>query len=210
MRITQVIQLLDDENIKKVTKSNSIEEYRDQDENFYKLAFQNGHWEFIFVNCEKNSEGEEEVLKVFKDEASAGKYYYIFELSREYYQKYIYDFDEKNKDINVGEPNFSFENLKQSFTRLKIPPKFYCFQNEKTAHSISVLKKNNSEGDLSYIGRTGNIVFTTPIMENWLLYYTVYKFVYLLFLLDKKEKEMLAKSQITEKFTDSDYALFLS
>ncbi len=47
-------------------------------------------------------------------------------------------------------------------------------------------------------------------MENWLSYYSMYKFVYYLYLLDKKVDNLLKDSEIDCKFSDQDYNDFIS
>ncbi len=81
MNIVQVSKLLNNESIVTIYTKNSLEEYREQDDNFYKLEFSGNAWEFLFVSCEKNSKGIKETLKTFNDETSASMYYYLFELS---------------------------------------------------------------------------------------------------------------------------------
>lgn len=86
MNVIQVSRLLNDNNIPTISTDTSLEEKRDQGENFYKLRLNNNKWEFLFIS-EVND--EEKVLETFAIEANASKYYYLFQLER-YLTKKIY------------------------------------------------------------------------------------------------------------------------
>ncbi|MEK5521411.1 hypothetical protein [Heyndrickxia sp. FSL W8-0423] len=208
MNIEQVSNLLNEDGIVTINTKNSLEEFRNQDENYYKLEF-NGHlWEFMFVACEKNSDGNKKVLKVFSYEASASKYYYLFELSKHYFNKYIFPFESKNKDINIGEIDCEIGNLKEAFNRLNIDDNYFSFDGVKKEHSIFLNIINNKESNVKFIGENNKEIFETPVMDNWLTFYSMYKFVYYLYLLDKKSNLLQKEKGINCEFTDQDYNVF--
>ncbi|MFC4620533.1 hypothetical protein ACFO4N_17720 [Camelliibacillus cellulosilyticus] len=209
MDIKQAWKLLSYDSIPTRLSSYSLEEERNQDENYYLLRYNDALWEFCFVTCEKNSTGITEVLKTFKDEEASSKYFYLFLLSKAYFNRYIFPFEEHNKDINIGETNCSVENLKEAFKRLKIGSQYYSFNQVKKKHSIYLKYVGHGESSVQFIGENKKIIFETPIMENWLSYYAMYKFVYYLYLLDERVKTLQIKKKVDIKFTDEDYNVFM-
>ncbi len=209
MDIKLTAQLLDEENITSVITNTSIEEDRKQDENFHKLLNNNGTWEFYFVACERNSEGIPEKLKEFFDEDNACKYYYLFILSKYYFRKYIYSFEKNNRDINIGLPTFKLDNLKEALVRMKIGEQYYNINGKGKNHSIQLISVNDQESRVEFIGEQGLTVFSTEVMEDWLAYYAMFKYVYYLGLLDQK-REDLVKKNIDLNLTDQDYYEFMT
>src|SRR5690625_28757 len=104
MNIKQVARLLNDIGVETVATDTSLRPEIDYGVNYYKLILNNSNnkWEFLYVPHERRSFGGEEIRKIFDDEASASKYYYLIKLRSYYYYKYIQPFELKNKDINFG------------------------------------------------------------------------------------------------------------
>ncbi|MEI3615033.1 hypothetical protein [Pseudogracilibacillus sp. SO30301A] len=192
MNIEQVKKLLNEKQILTFSTKKSLEQVKDQGENFYKLRFKNEKWEFLFIQQERSDE-KETVLKRFDNESNACKYYFLFELNTYFFYQYVYKFELNNKDINIGEPNCTISDLKSAFTRLNIDEKYYSFNEAKKEHSIFLDMQNNKESRVKFIGDYKKEIFETPILENWLAYYAMYKFVYYLYLLDKECELLLNK-----------------
>lgn len=209
MDIELTAQLLKEENIISFFTNTSIEQDRKQDENYSKLLKNDEIWGFYFVTCERNSEGNSEKLNKFFDEADACKYYYLFSLSKYYFRKYIFSYEKNNRSLNIGLPSFELSNLKEALVRLKIRGLYYSFNGENKNHSIQLISVNDRESRVEFIGEQGLTVFSTEVLENWLAYYAMYKYVYYLHLLDQKNEELM-KRTINLNLTDQDYYVFMT
>lgn len=209
MNISQVAKLLNESGRKTIYKNNLIEELHEQSENYYKLEERDDKWIFLFVKCEKNSEGIEEIIKIFDNEEDASKYYYLVQLSSNYYNQYILPFEMNNKDINIGELECTISNLKQAFDRLGIKENYYSFTEVKNEHSILLNQFDNDTSQVKFIGDGCRVISETLKLDNWIAYYAMYKFVYYLFLLDKHCEILIKSKEIEMPFSDEEYSIFL-
>ncbi|SDN15060.1 hypothetical protein [Sediminibacillus halophilus] len=207
MDVRQVSRLLNELNIETVIGQNSLEEGREQGENYYKIELNNSFWELTLC---KELNDNQKVIKNFPTESSAAKYFYLFELNKYFFNKYIFPFELQNKDINIGEFNCSIEDLKKAFNRLNIKETYYSFTKMNKPHSVYLEGINNTESKINFIGENGKIVFETEALDNWLAYYAFFKFVYYLYLFDEHSKKLISKNEINANFEDEDYAVVLS
>src|SRR5690625_3935987 len=212
MNIKQVARLLNDIGVETVATDTSLGPDVDYGVNYYllKLNNQTGKWEFLFMQRERQNSGGENLIKSFEDEAEAIKYYYLFQLHSYFFKHYIQPFELNNKAINIGETNCKIEDLKAAFKRLKIDNTYYIFGREIKERSISLEQVNKNKSYVVFNGENYKQVFKTPIMDNWLAYYAMYKFVYYLYLLDLHSNRLLNNKEISKIFTDNDYDVVLS
>src|SRR5690625_1047168 len=138
MNIKQVTRLLNDIGVETVATDTSLGPDIDYGMNYYMLKLNNetGKWEFIYVPHERRIFGGEEIRKIFDDEGSASKNYYLHELSSYYFFKYIQPFKLKNKELNIGRPSLKLENLKEDRKRLNMDTSYYSFGGKINGHSI--------------------------------------------------------------------------
>ncbi|AAK79987.1 hypothetical protein BJV85_001849 [Clostridium acetobutylicum] len=209
MNINQVARLLNKVNIKTISGENFIEEYHEQGENYYKVEKKDREWFFSFVKGERKTEEEEEIKETFDNEQDASKYYYLIELSKRYHNKYIYKFQMNNEDINIGEYECSLNNLKGAFERIGVKDIYYNFNNFIKEHSICLEKIDNETSRVKFIGNYNKVIIQTLKLENWLAYYTMYRRVYALFLLDKHCELLIKAGEIDKTFTDEEYSIFI-
>ena len=208
MNISQVGRLLNEASRKTICKVNSLEEFHGQNENYYKLEKKDQVWIFSFVQCEKIDE-EENIRKILKNEKEASIFYYLYELSSGYRQQYIRSFEMNNKDIKIGRLECTILSIKQAFDRLGIKENYYNFKNVESEHSICLKKISDDKSQVKFIGKDNKIIFESLELENWNAYSAMYKWVYLLFLLDR-HCEILAKNkEIEVPFSDEEYNIFL-
>jgi len=207
MNIKQVARLLNDIGVETLVTDTSLGPDVDYGVNYYKLLFNNSNnkWEFLYVPHERRSSGGEEIIKTFDDEASASKYYYLIELRSYFRSYYVYPFQLSNKEINIGEFNFTFENLKEAFQRLNINREYYNFDGKVKEHSMFLETINNEESKLYFIGKNEKVVNASLTQENWLIYSAMYRSVYYLYLLDQHYADLLKNKEIGHIFTDEDY-----
>lgn len=207
MDIKQVSRLLNDINISTINTDISIEEEREQGENYYKIGKNKSKWEFLFIREVNN---DFKILEKFDSESEASKYFYLHQLNNHFFQNYIQPFELGNKDINIGEPTCKIEDLKEAFTRLKIGDSYFTFNGSIKPHSIYLETINKNESKVKFIGNNGKVYIESPSMENWLAYYNTYKKVYNLYLLDKHLQRLLNNNEITKEFSSNDYKVVLS
>jgi len=207
MNIKQVARLLNDIGVETVATDTSLGPDVDYGVNYYKLLFNNSNnkWEFLYVPHERRSFGGEEIIKTFDDEASASKYYYLIELRSYFRNYYVYPFLLSNKEINIGEFNFTFENLKEAFQRLNINREYYSFDGKVKEHSMFLDRVNNEESKVYFMGKSGKGILVTLVLENWQAYSNMYRSVYYLYLLDQHYADLLKNKEIGHIFTDEDY-----
>src|SRR5690625_3583193 len=127
MNIKQVARLLNDIGVETVATDTSLGPDVDYGVNYYMLKLNNetGKWEFLFMQRERQNSGGKNLIKSFDDEAEAIKYYYLFQLNPYFFNECVQPFELKNKDINIGWPNFNLENLREALKRLDIDPSYY-------------------------------------------------------------------------------------
>jgi len=207
MNIKQVARLLNDIGVETVATDTSLGPDVDYGVNYYKLMLNknNNKWEFLYVPHEKRSTGGEELRKIFDDEASASKYYYLIQLESYFFYKYIQPFELKNKDINFGMPDSTLKELKEAFRRLNMDPSYYSLDGKVKEHSMLLEKVNKEESKLYFIGQNKKVVNASLAQENWLIYSAMYQRVYYLYLLDQHYAELLRNKEIGHIFTDEDY-----
>ncbi|URZ02574.1 hypothetical protein [Clostridium felsineum] len=209
MNINQVARLLNEANIKTISGKDFIEEYHEQSENYYKLEKRDRVWIFSFAKGERKTEEETEIKSTFYNEQDACKYYYLIELSKMYNDQYIYKFKMNNEDINIGEYECSLNNLKEAFERIGVKKIYYDFNNFIKEHSICLEKIDNETSRVKFIGNYNKVIIQTLQLENWLAYYTMYRRVYALFLLDKHCELLIKAGEIDKPFTDEEYSIFI-
>ena len=180
--------------------------------NYYKLRLNKSKnkWEFLYVPHERRSSGGEEVEKSYADESSASKYYYLMELRSYFRNYYVYPFQLSNKEVNIGEFNFTFENLKEALRILNINKKYYSFDGKVKECSMFLETINNEESKVYFFGRKGKEVNASLILENWLAYSYMYRSVYYLYLLDQHYADLIKNKEIGHIFTDEDYKTVLT
>jgi len=212
MNIKQVARLLNDVGVKTLATDDFLKPDVDYGVNYYQLMINkdNNKWEFLYVPREKRSSGGEEIIKTFDDEASASKYYYLTELHSYYRNYYVYPFQLGNKEINIGESNFTLKNLNEAFWRLNISKKYYSFDEKIKEYSMFLEKINKDESKVHFLGRGGKKVNSSLVLENWLAYYSMYRLVYTLYLFDKHYADLIKNKEIAHIFTDEDYKTLLT
>ena len=209
MNIRLIHKLLLNKNIKTIASDTSIEEDQGPWENHYKLRLKEEKWEFVFVEWEK-SDGREKVLKVFDDEQTASKFFYLYQLHYYYLDHYLLPFAQKNKDINVRTRQFNFDNLQEALYRLGIPSEYYSLDGNLKEHCIVLDKVNNRESKVKFIGKNYKMISESLFLENWLAHLAVYQRAYSLFLLDQEWQRLIDEKVITHRFSDEEYYIFLS
>lgn len=208
MNIRLIHKLLLNKNIKTIASDTSIEEDQGPWENHYKLRLKEEKWEFVFVEWEK-SDGREKVLKVFDDEQTASKFFYLYQLHYYYLDHYLLPFAQKNKDINVRTRQFNFDNLQESLYRLGIPSEYYNLDGNLKEHCIVLDKVNDRESKVKIIGDNYEVISESLILENWEAYDEIYRVSYYIYLLDQECKRLIDEKVIDKRFTNEEYSMFL-
>src|SRR5690625_2431743 len=177
MNIKQVARLLNDIDRPMIITQTTLEPDVDYGVNYYMLKINNatGKWEFLFMQRERQSEGGENLIQSFDDEAEAIKYYYLFQLSSYFFNECIQPFELKNKDINIGWPNFNLENLKEALKRLGIDPSYYSLDGKVKEHSMLFEKVNKEERKIYFIGQNKKVVNASLAQDNWQIYSAMYQ-----------------------------------
>jgi len=209
LNIQRVYELLTDIGISTIATETSLEPDVEQGENVYKLREQNGIWEFLHVQYEKQ-DGKEEIKTTFNKESTATRFYFFFQLSSYFFNTYTYLFERKEKELNIGEPNFTIENLKEAFHRLNIPSRYYSLDGTIKNHCFILDKVNEKESREKFVNINGVILDETMVLENWLTYSFMYQDVYKLYLLDQYYEKLIENGEIQHELTDEDYKMYLS
>src|SRR5690625_4217281 len=211
MNIKQVARLLNDIGVETVATDTSLGPDIDYDVNYYVLKLNNetGKWEFLFMQRERQNSGGENLIKSFADKAEAIKYYYLFQLHSYFFNHYVHPFKFNNKDINMGGPSFNLENLKEAFKRLDMDPSYYSLDGKVKKHSMLLEKVNKEESKVYFMGKKGQEVLATLVLENWQAYSNMYRSVYFLYLFDKHYEDLLEKEEIGHIFTAEDYKILI-
>lgn len=115
----------------------------------------------------------------------------------------------KNKDINMGRPGFTIENLKEALRRLEMCNTYYILHGQIKNHSFVLETINNKESRVKFIGENGEVLGQTMILENWRAYSNLYRRTYSLYLLDQYCQKLIDNNEIDQPFTDDDYKTFL-
>lgn len=199
-----VHQLLQEKSIKTIITDESIEEYGEQGENIYKLHYKDNKWVFLFVQWEKKN-GKENVLKVFDDKETAIKYFYFYKLNDYYFAQYIRLFKSNNRDLNVGRPEFNYENLKFALRRAAIPERYYSLNGKLKEHSIILEQVDDWNSKVEFIGKNRRVYSETLVLENWDIYSELFKNAYFLYLLDQECERLIERGIIHKRFTDEEY-----
>lgn len=212
MNIKKIARLLNGIGKPMIATNTSLKPDVDYGINYYKLRLNkdNNKWELLYCPHERRSSGGEEVEKSFNDEASASKYYYLFQINSHFYEKYIRRFNHNNKNLNIGSPNFRFEDLKEAFRRLNIEKKYYSFNGKVKERSIFLEKVNNEKSKVYFIGLDGKEVIVTLPLEHWEAYFAMYRLVYYLYLFDQHYADLIKSKEIGHIFTDEDYKTVLT
>src|SRR5690625_1431861 len=207
MNTNQVASLLNDISVETVATDTSLRPEIDYGVNYYKLMLNksNNKWEFLYVPNERRSFGGEEIRKIFDDEASASKYYYLIQLDCYFFYKYIQPFELKNQDINFGMPGSTLKELKEAFSRLNMDPSYYSLDGKVKEDSMLLEKVNKEESKVYLIGQNNKGINASIAQEYWLMYSAMYQRVYYLYLLDQHYAELLRNKEIGHIFTDEDY-----
>lgn len=208
INLSQVARLIRNFHLPIIETDTSIaEEESFQAAGYKEIRLHNGEWEFvIFPERYK----DEKVLKTFKDERSASKYFYLVMLNSYFANNYIYPFESDNKDINVGGPNFTLNNLKVAFHRLKMDEKYYSFNAEVKEHSVYLHRINKLGSTVKFFGDNLKLVFETMELENWMAYSVIYQYVYTIYLLDAHCQSLIEQGEISQRFTDEEYDVVMS
>lgn len=210
MNIKKTAYLLNITGVKTIATDTCIRPDVNYGVNYHELRLNNKEWEFLSIPRERRSFGGEKVLKIFENEVEASKYYFLTQLHSYYFNQYIYPFEKDNKDINVGEYNFTLENLKEVFKRLNIDKKYYSFDEKTTGHSMFLERLNNEKSKVHFIGKTGNVVNSSLALEKWQAYDYMYKKVYYLYLFDQHLTNLFKYEEINSAFVDQDYKTLLT
>src|SRR5690625_3960651 len=207
MNIKQVARLLNDIGVETVATDTSLGPDVDYGVNYYMLKLNNetGKWEFLFMQRERQNSGDQHLIKNFDDKAEVIKYYYLFQLSSFFFNECVQTFELKNKDINIGWPNFNLENLREALKRLDIDPSYYSLDGKVKEHSMLLEKVNKEESKLYFIGQNKKVVNASLAQENWQIYSAMYQRVYFLYLLDQHYADLIKNNEIGHIFTDEDY-----
>ncbi|VBB09034.1 Hypothetical protein LUCI_4320 [Lucifera butyrica] len=209
MNISQVARLLNEADVKTRCGPNLLEEIVGRREGYYRLEKRNEEWLYIFIDCEKREPGVEEIHKRFVNEYEAVMFYYFKKLSQKYRSQYVYPFEEQNKDIRIGWPDFNLANLKEAIKRLGIKENYYDFNNVKKEHSICLEEVSKNTSKVKFIGNGNNVILETLELENWDAYSAMFTRVYLLFLLDRYCKSLIKSKEIEKTFSDNEYSIFI-
>ncbi|MGF2616401.1 hypothetical protein FZC84_01275 [Rossellomorea vietnamensis] len=93
-------------------------------ENYYYLQKTSEEWEYCLKLIEKQEVTNEEVIRSFKNENDAAKYFVLDILSALYFAKDIRPFIMKN-DFDIGGPKFDERKFHEAVSILGIPSNFY-------------------------------------------------------------------------------------
>src|SRR5690625_4725850 len=210
MNLNLIYGLLTEKNISFTLKENILKENTGPWNDYKKLQLNNGNWELIHVKWER-ANGDEELIKSFKDESIACKLFYLYRLSYYFTFQYVLPFYKENKDINFyGGELFTLENLKEGLHRAGIPKQYYSLDGKLKEHSVVLERINEKKSKMLHIGRNLQKVSETLVIYNWEIYDEIFTDAYMIYLLDQECDELIKKGVIEERFTDEDYRFFLS
>lgn len=87
---------------------------------------------------------------------------------------------------------------------------YYSFDGKVKERSMFLETVNNEESKVCFMGKDGEIINTSLVLENWEAYDYMYKSVYYLYLFDRCYADLIKNKEIDHIFTDKDYKIVLA
>lgn len=206
MELQEMLRIFDFENIQ-VDNINDryIEEKHDNGENYYRLELLQNSWNFVFVQKEKMSKYD--IQKEFKTRKDAIKYFCFYELRDMYSNKYLDKVIENNELI--GTDGFEIDDLLNIFHTLLIDDKMYAFVNKKNK-AVNLMKMSDDIYVVAYINENGTIIHKTIELDKNTAFYAMFRWTYLLSILNNHLIQMKSMGLLTEEVSDNEYKILFS
>jgi hypothetical protein len=173
-------------------------------ENHYGISLEMDKWSYCFYELEKKNISNTTIIKQFEKKEQAENYLF-FKALHEYFI-FTYVVPSRNYDLE----HWSFQTIVDDMKRLKIPVEYFSYETNMYANSI-ICKEKNGKWYTGYINKHRKQIYETPNGnedKDWFL--SLYaNDVYVLYLFDQYEEDLLAKKEIDEAFTDNEKLIVL-
>lgn len=204
-----IIKLLAEKDILVVEEDNKlyVDDRKDKSiplENHYGISIEHGKWSYCLYKLEKRNTAEIEVLKQFENKEIAENYLFFKELNN----YFLFEIVIPNRNYDID--NWTIETVKEDMARLKIPQSYFSYVNKINSNSIYFFEEHGFWYQ-GYINNDRKLIFKTESGTSdseWLLSLYANE-VYVLYLVDLYEKELLERKIISDPFTDTEKLIVL-
>ncbi|ALS02414.1 hypothetical protein ATZ33_13765 [Enterococcus silesiacus] len=204
-----IIKLLAEKDILVVEEDNKlyVDDRKDKSiplENHYGISIEHGKWSYFLYKLEKRNTAEIEVLKQFENKEIAENYLFFKELNN----YFLFEIVIPNRNYDID--NWTIETVKEDMARLKIPQSYFSYVNKINSNSIYFFEEHGFWYQ-GYINNDRKLIFKTEpgtSDSEWLLSLYANE-VYVLYLVDLYEKELLERKIISDPFTDTEKLIVL-
>jgi hypothetical protein len=209
MKLEDMIQLLEEKNIKIVVSDREIwHDERTTDYippyDHYAIIKENGKWCYVLSKVERVTKPETNILKEFDNEGSAIKYMFLKRLGFYFFKNVV----SPQSDLSIE--HWNFEIVLNELRKNDVPERYFSCNNKLNTNSIYYYY----EDDLlffGYLGHDGKLLTKSKgfseIEMNWTIN-AGFDYAYLIFLLDEYEKEINERG-FEIRFNDRDRIGFL-
>lgn len=204
-----IIKLLAEKDILVVEEDNKlyVDDRKDKSiplENHYGISIEHGKWSYCLYKLEKRNTAEIEVLKQFENKEIAENYLFFKELNN----YFLFEIVIPNRNYDID--NWTIETVKEDMARLKIPQSYFSYVNKINSNSIYFFEEHGFWYQ-GYINNDRKLIFkmeSDTSDSEWLLSLYANE-VYVLYLVDLYEKELLERKIISSPFTDTEKLILL-
>lgn len=209
LTLNKIVKLLKEKSIKVIVTEDKIyiDNRLDESiplENHYGISIQNGKWSYCFYVLERKNNIQTEVLKSFINKEEAENYLFFHQINKYFINNYV--IASRNHEIE----NWTIELVRKEMERLGVPNNYLSYGSE--IFSNSILYANESGKWYSgYINTNKELIYKTKYgndEQDWFL--SLYgNDVYLLYLFDIYQGELLVQKEILRPFSDEEKLIVL-
>ncbi|RIW30399.1 hypothetical protein D3H55_16830 [Bacillus salacetis] len=177
-------------------------------ENYHYLRKKGEEWEYGLMLIERQEISNEEVIKSFKNERDAAKYFVLDSLSAFYFAKDIRPFMMKN-DFDIGGPKFDETKFNEAVSILGIPSNWYSLNGKTLNENRIIVEPENEYFKVKFTGESGRTISSTlPVSKKRALFFA-FKKLFLLHLFNKEVYQLFKEHGEGQNVTDEDIEIFL-
>jgi hypothetical protein len=174
-------------------------------ENHYGISLEKQKWSYCFYELEKRNIPKITVIKQFETKEQAENYLFLRSLN----DYFMFNYVVPNRDYNLE--HWSLQTILEDMKRLKIPINYFSYETNVYANSI-IYKEKNGKWYAGYINKQKKQIYEMPNGnedKDWFL--SLYaNDVFVLYLFDQYEEDLLAKKEINKTFTDNERLIVLN
>ncbi|MGY3778095.1 hypothetical protein [Isobaculum melis] len=209
LTLNKIVKLLNEKSIKVIVTEDKIyiDNRLDESipiENHYGISIQDGKWSYCFYVLERKNNIQTEVLKSFINKEEAENYLFLQQINKYFINNYV--IASRNHEIE----NWTIELVRKEMKRVGIPSNYLSYGSE--IFSNSILYSNESGKWYSgYINTNNELIYKTKCgndEQDWFL--SLYgNDVYILYLFDIYQSELLDKKEVLRPFSDKEKLIVL-